>query len=650
MGEEGEIMVFRQSRLVCYLLVGTFSFLGVQAEESLTASSEMSATNTMKSTVSEEAVSEDEGETSDGLKAPKNTKTGEDFEKISVVGSRIRRLDVSGPSPVHVITREDIEKSGSNSISGILRDSSLASFGINTSYPGNISVRGLGSESTLVLLNGKRLPKSGSFYGIRAPSVNSIPLSAVERVEILSDGASAVYGSEALASVINIVTRKDLNGVAMSTKASATGPEGGNIFKGSATYGKTFSRGYFNASIEYLESTPLFTRSLNYIDPYLLRRAAFSDNYSTSRIPNTPFKDCSFVDEERGNVCSQDYGHINRRSGSMTSGFSEVAYKISSNLTLKADVVGRWNQDRIYGPAYMRLTFDENETLPLSWKQQLEEYNGSERLNLTHQISHLERISLEDAYVFGSNIGLEGDLGEDWAWSLNQHLATRRSTNTRKNMILIKESKEAIKNGQYKPFEAGQNTKDTTGMLHNAVHYSNYLLNTVDLSADGSLLEWDNISLSAALGAQYGYHSYSEGADESVRKGNVAGLRGVNGSGERTQWSSYLEFASLYSDWLELQLATRYDHYSDFGSTLNPKLAMRVQATPWLAFRGSTGTGFRAPELADINTGKAAAYLEVKDHVECQKNPDEERFCADRWYPTDVLGKPQLTGRNCLLL
>ena len=167
---------------------------------------------------------------------------GSPVEKIPVVGSRIRQLDLEGASPVKVIDREEIEKSAAHTVGGILQSSTLSPYGGSAS---RIDVRGMGATRTLVLVNGKRLPKTGGSYGSRATNVNAIPASAVERIEVLSDGASAVYGSEALSAVINIVTRKNVDGVAVSIRPAVGSLPGSQSLNESVTWGKELFQGAF---------------------------------------------------------------------------------------------------------------------------------------------------------------------------------------------------------------------------------------------------------------------------------------------------------------------------------------------------------------------------------------------------------------------
>ncbi len=138
-------------------------------------------------------------------------------ERIEVTGSNIKRVDTETVAPVQVITREEIEKSGKTTIADVLRDlpanqgNSYNETFTNSFSPGasGISLRGLGLKATLTLVNGRRMASYGFAQNLQDTYVdlNSIPTSAVERVEILKDGASAIYGADAVAGVVNILSR-----------------------------------------------------------------------------------------------------------------------------------------------------------------------------------------------------------------------------------------------------------------------------------------------------------------------------------------------------------------------------------------------------------------------------------------------------------
>ncbi|MGZ5584022.1 MAG: TonB-dependent receptor plug domain-containing protein, partial [Usitatibacter sp.] len=168
-------------------------------------------------------------------------------DKIEVTGSNIKRVDAEGPAPVQVITREDIERSGSSTVSEVIRylpSNSAGSY--DETFTGSfargssgVSLRGLGQKSTLVLINGRRMAVYSFAQNLTDSFVdlNSIPLSAIDRIEVLKDGASAIYGSDAIAGVINVILRKDYIGVEVTLGAGSTSRWDGQEAHASGAFG-----------------------------------------------------------------------------------------------------------------------------------------------------------------------------------------------------------------------------------------------------------------------------------------------------------------------------------------------------------------------------------------------------------------------------
>ena len=166
-------------------------------------------------------------------------------ERIEITGSNIKRVQDEGALPVQVITRKDIERRGVTSVEELMMtisangtgaDNLSSNVGIqlgttdrNNNGNSSANLRGLGASSTLVLLNGRRISNHGAKGN--AVDLSSIPLSAIERVEVLKDGASAIYGTDAIGGVINFILRKDYKGLEMSAGADVTQGGGGNIYR-----------------------------------------------------------------------------------------------------------------------------------------------------------------------------------------------------------------------------------------------------------------------------------------------------------------------------------------------------------------------------------------------------------------------------------
>ena len=169
------------------------------------------------------------------------------LNRVEVTGSNIKRVDAETASPVQVVTRDDIERSGKNSVAELLQSLAVDNAGSVPMTFGNgfakgasgISLRGLGVASTLVLINGRRIaPYGNADDGQKIfADLNVIPTEAVDRVEILKDGASAIYGSDAIAGVVNIILRKDFNGTVAKGSFGTSQAGGGSESKVSITHG-----------------------------------------------------------------------------------------------------------------------------------------------------------------------------------------------------------------------------------------------------------------------------------------------------------------------------------------------------------------------------------------------------------------------------
>ena len=188
---------------------------------------------------------------------------------IVVTGSRIRRNNFSTPQNVDIVTRDDQVLAGTRSTSDALQSANVTSgtSQISGSFLGFLSdngqgantvgLRGLGAQRTLVLLNGRRLAPAGVGAQLVAADLNTLPTSVVQRIEILREGASSIYGSDAIAGVINVITDTEIDGVTLDGYADIPQIGDGQTIRGSITAGKTFSRGHILGSFEYREDKGL---------------------------------------------------------------------------------------------------------------------------------------------------------------------------------------------------------------------------------------------------------------------------------------------------------------------------------------------------------------------------------------------------------
>jgi len=208
---------------------------------------------------------------------PDQSKPAADQE-IVVTGSRIKRTTYNSPSPITVITAEQAELTGEVDTSHILQLSSVANNAaqINNSYSGyvvtggpgvnTLSLRGIGAQRTLILIDGQRMGPAGVGGTVGPIDLNTIPASIIDRIEIENDGASSIYGSDAVAGVVNIITKKNLDGGDFNAFVNPSQGGGGNSYQFNGDWGKTFDKGYFTAGFDIYQQDPLQLKQRPYLE------------------------------------------------------------------------------------------------------------------------------------------------------------------------------------------------------------------------------------------------------------------------------------------------------------------------------------------------------------------------------------------------
>jgi iron complex outermembrane recepter protein len=209
-------------------------------------------------------------------------------ERVVVTGSRLKKSEFTSSAPIQIITREETTLEGLNDTAEILQGSTLASGAqqINNTFGGfvtdggpganTLGLRGLDPRRTLILINGRRLAPAGSRGSIGAPDLNTIPESIIERYEILKDGGSAIYGSDAVAGVVNAITRTNYDGASIEAYGNMSFEGGAEEGQLNALWGETFDRGYVMVAGEYFRREALVQGDRDYLKcpQDLVRRAS----------------------------------------------------------------------------------------------------------------------------------------------------------------------------------------------------------------------------------------------------------------------------------------------------------------------------------------------------------------------------------------
>ena len=206
------------------------------------------------------------------------TVAGVEVTGVTVTGSRLRNTEFTSADPIQVITGEEASLRGFSDTAALIQSSTVAGNGtqINNNFTGfvvnggpgvnTVALRGLGTDRTLVLLNGKRLGPAGTQGQVSSVDLNTIPESIIDHIDILKDGSSSVYGSDAVAGIVNLVTKQNIDGGDLHVYGKPTVEGGGNQADISGDFGKTFGRGYINGSFDIYRQDALKDFQRNYFN------------------------------------------------------------------------------------------------------------------------------------------------------------------------------------------------------------------------------------------------------------------------------------------------------------------------------------------------------------------------------------------------
>ncbi|MGO2349671.1 TonB-dependent receptor plug domain-containing protein [Pseudoalteromonas nigrifaciens] len=593
----------------------------------------------------------------------------EKVERIAVTGSRIKRTDLEGAIPVTVIDRAAIDFSGQTSVSDLLRNTSFNSAGSFRPQSGSsaqgvsqINLRGLGAERSLILVDGRRLPKSPSTGN--SQDLNSIPMAAVERIEILSDGASAVYGSDAIAGVVNIITRKDFNGIEMRIGASEVSlPEdGGDREEGSVVFGASSDNSSVIGGVSWNSRDIIYENAYPWVQP---GASSFGVNVKKENGYKSLISqaECdSLEDFNFGATGSCGYNfnatNANEASTSNTSAFLKANYDInddwrilSHTLVSKTKSFGRYapslndagdaaflsdnspnNPINVNSPFY-----DADFATYMATKRQNardeaiakgETPKPDELVQTRHRFAALgNRDSEVDNWSTDFMISVEGQIGAvavDFGVRKNQ----TKTYEIGRNYLMGSNARAAMDSGEYMlndPFGTRFTTdadRNNYAKLLNGLNVTTSRIGTFQQeevfgSAAFDVMEMGGGALQAIVGAEYRKEDYSDTYDSLSEAGQVGGSAGNSAGGGRNLKSAFFEALFPVMEGLEFTLAGRYDEYSDYGSDFSPKVSVRYEPMDGLVLRASYGEGFRAPTLDILTAKPAPGNPSVSDDPSC---------------------------------
>ena len=603
----------------------------------------------------------------------------EEIEKIEITGSHIKRTDLAGPSPVTSLSAADIANTGATDlialfaklpISGQGTFSTQANSSDDTANGGSsVSLRGLGADSTLILVNGRRVSVSPFAKGIDTAfvDINNIPVSAIKRVDILKDGASATYGSDAVAGVINIVLRDDIDGAEISAKIGGTSDGGGGEDNLSIVWGNTtdksnhtFILDYFSrdevlyADRDYAKSSN--QTALNPNDPFATDFRSSSGipgtialkSDPTNRIPDTFGDDVCPAADIVGTLCRYDYApYMTMVPSTERFSFNYLGkYEINDSLRGFAELNGQNSKVTIKGagsPSFNELFMDgDNVNHPFA-NMPDHEFFGQDLTMRRRMVDIGNRKKEVDSDYLRTVLGLKGEVG-NWSWqaaySYIKSKSVERGVDGFPNSRRVQ---EAIDNGSWDPFEPSKNSQQALDFIETTTTRVGKSTNRIwDAKISGPLMEIPTGEVMVAVGVEHRKETISDNPDDQFLRGEVFGTEATQANGERDNTAIFAEFAVPVMDNFEMQFAIRHEDYSDFGTTTDPKVSFLWSATEDVSLRGSWGTAFRAPSLAQLGLGRTDESPNLVDKLRCDAIGNVGKACEPQEYTAIFEGNPDL--------
>lgn len=627
------------------------------------------------------------------------------LERVEITGSSIKRIDAETALPVQVITREQIQKTGATNVEQLLQTiSSISSSGGNvassssgatTGSISSISLHGLTSLRTLVLLNGRRIAPYGiGFTGDSVSvDVNSIPLAAIERVEILKDGASAIYGSDAIAGVVNFILRQEFKGLELSGEYGDTTQGGASFKRASGVFGfGDLAADRYNVMLiaSYQKEGGLFGRDRSFASSGI---NSFNDTSSGNTFPaNIAAADGSFGthNPSAASGCLAPYSTLDPNkaqtlcrfdpaplvslipASERTSVFASGKFAITPDIQAFAEASYNRNTTRVV-----------IQPVPLSDQFNIPANNAlcsHAPYNTAVPGACVSAIILSPSspfyphgFVQGISGGAEPDLLVRYRAAVNGNRdftdiaeAPRFVAGIKGTAVgwdfdaaaLYSESKvrEIDKGGfpaltQIMPLLNSGTVNffgPNTPAIDAALLSTNFnaeafriksSLTSLAARASREVMTLPAGPLALAAGVEGRKEKYNFESSPQIASGDISGYGGNLASvlKSRNVEAVFGEINVPIVKGLEANGAVRYDHYQGVGNSTTPKLSLRWQPMPQVLLRTSYGTGFRAPSLQDLYAPNTTGVTPqgATDSLRCPTTNDGIKDCGTQFAVTN---------------
>lgn len=556
-------------------------------------------------------------------------------ERIAVTGSRIQRQDMETASPITVIDAASIRVEGFTSVDQLLQaQTSMAGAAVGSTTNNGadgvaqVDLRGMGAQRTLVLLNGRRMVNSGSGAD-SAVDLNAIPVASIARVEILKDGASAVYGSDAIAGVVNIITKKDFEGVQIDFNGSSTDKGDGETGELSALYGFSTDSGNYTIGAafsqregviqadrdwteagysSYIPTGSLGGKVQNAAGEWVARSTGY--DFTQDSWYQTPSKRYSLfanATQEFGNdvVFSADMLYTKRKSD------QQMAPQPGSVML---DVCGEPGADAVN---CMTLT-----TAMAAGGIAADDTGRVEYRRRTNDVG--PRIYAQDTDTLRLSASVAGtlDVHTGMNWDLSYTYGKNEADTSVANSINAVRMANSVYANQAEWFSGAP----LTAAIVDDISYleqtdGGNAQNIIAGVLSGDLFDLDAGAVGFAIGAEYRRDSGFYNPDPVIVAGEGTAAQQDPTKGSYSVVSFYQEVSLPFSDKLTGEFALRFDDYSTFGKASTWKVGLTYEASDEIMLRSVAATGFRAPNVSELYGGNTGSYDYLDDPWGNEQDP-----------------------------
>lgn len=580
------------------------------------------------------------------------------LEEVTVTGSRIARQDLDGVGPVAVLTSEDIAVTGVTSTEVLLQRLSVSAgvAGNQTNAywtsggwgTAQVNLRGLGANRTLVLLNGRRVVYGGTGAN-SAVDLNMIPTSMIERIEVLKDGASAIYGADAVAGVVNIVTKADFEGLEFEAKTGVTTRGDGEELTASATFGVVSDTGSLMAALSYSDFD-----DVNMADRERCGLAVSGGQLVCSGSANTSGGRATYLTgPSRG--ARINFNQVPGGNGDFYEPYVPAVHNIAYFHWLNAVNPIERTSVAVFGDYklgenvrfFTEALYTNRQSSQIATPATLQSYYvpgigvssfnipASHPTNPTGQDIRLDRRRLvetdvrdtfQDTDTWRIVAGFEGRFGDDWKWDVALNKGRNTGIDGSTNVANLQRVYETMFNcnGTTVPCADYLGVGDISQKAIDYImfvrrDYGGNEQTSITANLAGSLLQLPAGELGFAAGAEIREDKGWRDPDPLV----VASIANTNQqspiSGKIEAQELYVEFAvPLLRDlpmvrMLEANLAARYSDYDLFGDDTNYKAGLMWTIVDGFKLRATQSTAFRVPNVPELFGGISEAQLTTAD-------------------------------------